>query len=101
MSTIHLSAPPGFITTKLGLPDMSLTDEPVGEPWLAKLKVGEVEHLLEVAWWPVQAKYMCRYVVGLNWEEPRELRHMDYPHEVVTWVGQWFKLLHRRVQEDE
>jgi len=101
VSTIHLSAPPGFVTTSQGLPDMTLVEEDQGEPWLAKLTIGEVEHLLEVAWWPHQGTYMCRYVVGRNWEEPREMRHMDYPHEVVAWVGSWFKRLHQRIQEDE
>jgi len=98
MSTIHLSAPPGFVTTKAGLPAMTLMGEDQEDPWLAKLTIGEEVHLLEIAWWPKQSVYMCRYVVDLNWEEPREVMHLNYPHEIVTWVGQWFQRLHRRVQ---
>jgi len=46
---------------------------------------------LEVRWDGLCGKYVCRAVQGA--ENPYEARTLDYPHEVIEWLGEWFTRL--------
>jgi len=95
MSFIELAAPACFKCYHPGIPDMSLVDEGLTtseeDVWQAGTQVGEDNYTLDVGWWPHNKKYVCRLVLNRDWEQPQEVVTLDYPHEVVTWIGSWFK----------
>lgn len=91
---INVSAPTGIRCHHRGLPDMRLADSggtSEDDVWQASTMVGDKHYVLDVGWWPHNKKYVCRIVLNRDWEQPQEVRTFDYPHEVVTWIGQWFK----------
>ena len=91
---INGAAPPCFKCYNLGIPDMRLVDGPgtsEDDVWQAATMVGKEHYILDVGWWPHNKKYVCRMILNKDWEQPQEVRTLDYPHEVVVWVGTWFK----------
>lgn len=96
---INVVAPPCFKCYHPGLPDMRLADDggtTENDVWQASTSVGEDHYVLDVGWWPHNKKYVCRLVLNRNWDQPQEVRTFDYPHEIVAWIGQWFKKLMAR-----
>ena len=52
------------------------------------------EQKLEIRWMGNHAKYFCRaYLKAGDDENPDEATIVDYPHEVVDWLGRWFQNL--------
>jgi hypothetical protein len=93
MSMVHLKAPPGFVCNDKGLPEMSLVGEPDQGAWTATRVIIDRSHALKVTWEADKSQYLCCYTVNES-PEPQEIMALDYPHEVVNWVGRWYKKLH-------
>jgi hypothetical protein len=99
VSLIHLKGPPGFVSNKKPIPGMTLVDEPTHEPWMATRTIKDQDHILTVTWNPEGCQYVCSYTVEDS--SPKDLQAFDYPHEVVGWVGSWYRKLHTRALQVE
>jgi hypothetical protein len=93
---INVNMPPEFTAVVPGLPDLRLPDEgdPKDDVWQAVAKVRDTQYLLDVDWWANKREYVCRLIINENWDEPRDLVKANYPHEVIMWMGRWFRYVH-------
>jgi hypothetical protein len=99
---MNFTLPPEFSVTP-NFPDMRIAVE--GEPefklcdlWQASIKIQDVCWVLEVRWIPPRKQFFCQMVRYRA--EPQWKAWLDYPHEVMGWIGQAIqKLQAQRTQE--
>ena len=94
---IDINVPPEFTVLAPGLPDMRLPGEgnPEDDLWQAVAHVHQVQVLLEVRWVPEQHLYVCRSVFNGDTDNPRDQAAIQYPHEIIMWLGGWFKQIRK------
>lgn len=90
--------PEGWTALQAVVPTMYLPENEPEDPWQVSTTIKEDVFLLDLEWWPLQNRYIGRVVVNQNWEQPRETKALDYPHEVILWVTHWFQVLQRQAQ---
>ena len=81
----------GWAISEPRLPEMRVPSEDElaagyrGETWSAS----KGPWTLNVVWAGDQGKFWCSAMHTESPTEPREMTSLDYPHEVIEWLGTW------------